>query len=72
MRRKLLLTALTVGVAGALLPASPAAAYCDPLLSDLSGRCTNSCVETGKRYESLDQKVGDKLPDYYDLVSCLA
>jgi hypothetical protein len=73
VRVKLALAAVAAGFVGALVPATAAQAYCDPVLSELYGRCTNGCVEAGKRYEAVDQKTGDKvLPDYYDVFSCLA
>ncbi len=72
MRHKLALASLGLGIAGALLPATSASAYCDPALSELTGRCTNGCVEAGKRYQTVDDKTGDRLPDYYDVFSCLA
>ena len=73
MRPKLVLAAMAVGFLGALVPTSSAQAYCDPLMSELYGRCTNGCVEAGRHYESVDQRTGDTLlPDYYDIFLCLA
>jgi hypothetical protein len=63
VRVKLALAAVAAGFVGALVPATAAQAYCDPVLSELYGRCTNSCYETARAYDSVDRRVGNKLPD---------
>lgn len=43
MIRRLAAAALLAGTAFAVLPAAPASAYCDPVLSAVKGECTNLC-----------------------------
>lgn len=63
MRFKLLLAG-GLAAAGTFATSAPASAYCDALLSELTGRCTNGCVETTRTYHTADAKTGDKvLPD---------
>lgn len=45
MRARILAAALLSGTALAVVPATPAAANCDPVLSLALGRCTNACAE---------------------------
>lgn len=72
MRTKIALAALVVGLGVSSAPLSPAAAYCEPQpTTNGSSGCTNSCMETGRRYESLRAKLGTKvLPSYWDLFAC--
>ena len=63
MRKTLGLAALALGIAASVLPVSPASAYCDPLVSSLTGRCDNTCTVTARAYYSADDRTGDALPD---------
>lgn len=57
------LTALAFAVAASVLPVAPASAYCDPVLYELTGRCTNGCVIAGSAYMRADRAAKDLLPD---------
>jgi hypothetical protein len=48
-------------VASAAFMASPAAAYCDTNLYELTGWC-NACSPIGGPYNTADQALHDKLP----------
>lgn len=45
MRARTVAAALLAGTALAVVPAAPASAHCDPVLSTVHGRCTNACAE---------------------------
>ena len=68
MRRKLAAAALIAGAAA--LPAPPANAYCDPVLSAVVGGCTNGCGVTAGVYDRADAAAKDRLPDSNDLFLC--
>jgi hypothetical protein len=72
MRTKLATAGLLAGLATALAPVAPAAANCDPqIIATGPSGCTNGCMETGKRYEEVRDRLGGKvLPSYWDLFAC--
>jgi hypothetical protein len=73
-RAALALAGLVAGVVTALGPVGPASAYCDPDTGAGDPGCSNSCYETGERYEAVRAKVeghgGIHLPSYWDLFLC--
>lgn len=62
MKLKALLVAGAVA-GGLFASAAPAAAYCDQLIYELTGRCDNGCTLTARTYHTLDDRARDLLPD---------
>jgi hypothetical protein len=70
MRKTLALASLGVAVTTALLPATPASAYCDVVTSAVLGGCSNPCTVVARAYYTADDLARDLLPDVQFI--CLA
>lgn len=71
MTLKRIVAAALLAGGGVLGTAGPAAAVCDPVIYELTGKCENECTIAGKAVRVVTDAAGDPLPEWLQ-ISCSA